>query len=181
MRFIVAALVARCPSLECFAHTPPSLPPPAVPGGAFGAGGLPGVQAGPAQRVPAPGGPAAGPGPLAHQDRRQQDAQDLRLPHPRGLHQQGLAGRRRPSRTARDVDGRAGSRQSADPCADVSRCGVRRRKRFISDGVFMFVFCDGGHYYFVQCSLYSPVLYCVWYAFEVVFVAPLIKLLFVFL
>lgn len=61
-----------------------------MPGGAAGAGGLPGVQAGFTQRVQAAGRAAAGAGPSADQDRRQQDAQNLRLPHQRGIHHQGV-------------------------------------------------------------------------------------------
>lgn len=63
-----------------------------VSGGALGAGGVPGVQAGLAQRVQAAGRTAAGAGSSAHQDRRQQDEKNLRLPDQRGLHHEGMTG-----------------------------------------------------------------------------------------
>lgn len=46
-------------------------------GGSSGAWGVSGVQTGPAQRVQETGGSAAGAGPIAHQDRRQQNTQNL--------------------------------------------------------------------------------------------------------
>lgn len=48
-----------------------------MPDCAAGAGGLSGIQAGPAERVQTAGRAPAGAGPSAHQDRRQQDAQNL--------------------------------------------------------------------------------------------------------
>lgn len=64
-----------------------------MPGGAAGPRGLPGVQAGPTERVQAAGRAAAGTGQSADQDRRQQDPKNLRLPHQRGPHHQGLVGK----------------------------------------------------------------------------------------
>ncbi|MEQ2265833.1 hypothetical protein XENORESO_013297 [Xenotaenia resolanae] len=52
-----------------------------VSGGATRAGGLPGVQAGFAQRVQAAGRAAAGAGASSDQDRRQQDTENIRFPH----------------------------------------------------------------------------------------------------
>lgn len=49
----------------------------AMPGCAPGAGGLPGIQAGAAERVQATGRAAAGSGQVAYQDRRQQNTQNL--------------------------------------------------------------------------------------------------------
>lgn len=60
--------------------------PLAVPGGAPGARRVPRVQTGPAERVPAAGWPPTGTGSLTHQDRREQDAQNIRLPHQRRVH-----------------------------------------------------------------------------------------------
>lgn len=50
---------------------------PALPGGAAGPGGLPGVQAGLTERVQAAGRAEAGPGQSADQDRCQQDTENL--------------------------------------------------------------------------------------------------------
>lgn len=61
-----------------------------VPGGAAGSGSLPGVQAGFAERVQTAGRTAPRTGQSAYQDRRQQDAQNLRFPHQRGTHHEGL-------------------------------------------------------------------------------------------
>lgn len=46
-------------------------------GGSSGAWSVSGVQTGPAERVPAAGGATAGASPIAHQDRCQQDTQNL--------------------------------------------------------------------------------------------------------
>lgn len=51
--------------------------PSVMSGGSSGAWGVSGVQTGPAERVPAAGGSTAGSGPIAHQDRCQQDTQNL--------------------------------------------------------------------------------------------------------
>lgn len=60
--------------------------PSAVPGGTTRSRRVPRVQTGSAERVPASGRPQTGTGSLTHQDRREQDAQNLRLPHQRRLH-----------------------------------------------------------------------------------------------
>lgn len=57
-----------------------------MPGGAPGARRVPRVQTGPAERVPAAGWAPTGTGSLTHQDRREQDAQNIRLPHQRRVH-----------------------------------------------------------------------------------------------
>lgn len=57
-----------------------------MPGGAPRARRVPRVQTGPAERVSAARWPPAGAGSLAHQDRREQDPQNIRLPHQRRLH-----------------------------------------------------------------------------------------------
>lgn len=51
--------------------------PPVMSGGSSGAWGVSGVQTGPAQRVQTSGGSTTGAGPVSHQDRRQQNAQNL--------------------------------------------------------------------------------------------------------
>lgn len=61
-----------------------------VPGGAAGSRSLLGVQTGLAERVQTAGRTAPRTGQSAYQDRRQQDAQNLRFPHQRGTHHEGL-------------------------------------------------------------------------------------------